>query len=311
MLTSSVAEAAENIRQGHLVGIPTETVYGLADRINNENSLREIFRRKNRPFFDPLIVHVSSIEMASDLVKQWPPTAQALAQRFWPGPLSLVLEKSEKVSSLISSGLSTVALRIPNHPMTLKLIEMTGPLAAPSANLFGMTSPTTAEHVEQTFPDLVILDGGPCTGGIESTVFDVETHSVLRPGLINAKQLGAMIGAPVKIQPSNKSPGHTPHHYMPVAPLVVAPVSWPIDAVKTEIGLREPGFLNRPISQCQLNDQPTLAARELYNLLRQHDLKDGLILMRVPDHTQDQESDELWGAIFDWLKRAAKIIITK
>ncbi len=170
-------QAVAKLKNDDVVAMPTETVYGLAGRIGSERALKKIFSTKKRPFFDPLIVHVSSIEQAKMCYQMWNPIAEKLAARFWPGPLTMVMPKSDRVSSLITSGLETVAVRWPAHPIAQKLIQMVGePLAAPSANLFGKTSPTKAEHVREQFGDEVfILDGGSSEFGIESTVLLIQT----------------------------------------------------------------------------------------------------------------------------------------
>jgi L-threonylcarbamoyladenylate synthase len=168
--TSELLKARDRLVAGDVVAIPTETVYGLAASIDSEKGLRRIFSLKERPFFDPLIVHVASLKEASSLVRDWPPIADFIGRYFWPGPLTLVLPKAERVNSLITSGLDTVAVRYPSHPLTLDLIRLVGtPLAAPSANKFGKTSPSRALHVKSEFPgtDLLILDGGECEIGVE------------------------------------------------------------------------------------------------------------------------------------------------
>ena len=189
--------AIERLRNDDVVGMPTETVYGLAGSIFSEVALHKIFKIKERPFFDPLIVHVSSIEEARSLVKHWPRSAEILAQKFWPGPLTLVLEKSDKINDLITSGLTTVGIRMPNHPVALELISNFGsPLAAPSANKFKKTSPTTTQHVRDEFGDSVyVLEGGACTVGLESTILyinevdDEVAIEILRKGFVKYSEI--------------------------------------------------------------------------------------------------------------------------
>src|ERR1700730_13858714 len=168
----SISQAAEILRSGGLVAFPTETVYGLGANALNPAAVQKIFEMKGRPETSPLIVHVASVEMARKVVAEWPPLAQELSRKWWPGPLTMVLPKHSRVPANVTAGLPTVGVRMPNHPMALALIEESGvPIAAPSANRFTGLSPTTADHVKATFGDAVpALDGGPCTVGIESTV---------------------------------------------------------------------------------------------------------------------------------------------
>jgi L-threonylcarbamoyladenylate synthase len=169
----SVHKAAEIIRRGGLVAFPTETVYGLGADAFNPIAVARIFEVKRRPYFDPLIVHVSDPADLNKLVIKIPSNATKLIERFWPGPLTVVLLKKEVVPDIITAGLSTVAIRMPKHPMALSLIEKANcPIAAPSANPFGYLSPTTAEHVRDQLGDQIdfILDGGPCEVGVESTI---------------------------------------------------------------------------------------------------------------------------------------------
>ena len=190
-------EKAKNLLlAGEVVAIPTETVYGLAADISNEDAIRKVFSLKERPFFDPLIVHVASLKQAKALTTEWGPLTDFLARYFWPGPLTLILPKAESVNSLITSGLETLAIRFPNHPAAIQLITQVGPLAAPSANKFGQTSPTEAHHVRKEFRsvDVFVVDGGPCEIGIESTVLEVGSNqdsvSILRPGRIGVIDRG-------------------------------------------------------------------------------------------------------------------------
>ena len=170
---ANLIRAAEVIRQGGLVAFPTETVYGLGANALNAEAVARIFEAKQRPSFDPLIVHVEGRAMLSRVVREIPAQAEPLMARFWPGPLTLVLPKSDFVPGIVTSGLPTVAVRMPDHPIALELISRAGvPIAAPSANPFGYLSPTRAEHVERMLGDKVdlILDGGPTAFGVESTI---------------------------------------------------------------------------------------------------------------------------------------------
>ena len=185
----SIKEAAEIIRAGGLVAFPTETVYGLGANALDPAAVQKIFEMKGRPETSPLIVHVASVEMAREVVAEWPPLAEELARQWWPGPLTMVLRKQDSCPVNVTAGLPTVGVRMPNHPIALALIEAAGvPVAAPSANRFTGLSPTTADHVRAAFGDAVpVLDGGPCTVGIESTVVAIEGDKLklLRPGMIS------------------------------------------------------------------------------------------------------------------------------
>tara|TARA_B100000989_G_scaffold95269_1_gene69262 strand:- start:2021 stop:2995 length:975 start_codon:yes stop_codon:yes gene_type:complete len=227
--------SAENIdlcvdllRDGAVLGVPTETVYGLAGNALKEESVRRIFEVKGRPLLDPLIVHFSSIKQAEAHV-EFNERARALAAQFWPGALTLVLRKKDTISDLVTAGLPSVAVRVPGHPIFRKLLErLEFPLAAPSANPFGYVSPTLAEHVATTLGDRVIavLDGGACEHGVESTIADLrnpDTPIILRPGPLSAEQLG-MQSVEVE-QPSNKTaqpaPGMLSLHYSPNTPIML------------------------------------------------------------------------------------------
>ncbi len=234
-----VSLAASHITQGNLVAIPTETVYGLAADALNRLAVAKIFEAKQRPRFDPLIVHVASHHALAEITKSIPPVIQRLIDEFWPGPLTVILPKKDSVPDLVTSGLDTVAIRMPDHPLALQLIEQSGkPLAAPSANLFGRTSPTTASHVAEQLEQHVayILDGGPCRVGIESTIVRLidDRLSILRPGGITIEQIESVIGRETVTaaggQSDDKSdPGHSPiapgqlkEHYAPLTRLVIA-----------------------------------------------------------------------------------------
>src|SRR5580700_4521710 len=163
MPESEISRAAALLRAGGLVVFPTETVYGLGANALDEKAVRSIFEAKGRPLSSPLIVHVASIGMARDLALEWPDQAERLARRFWPGPLTIIVPKKPHVPDIVTAGLPSVGLRIPAHPVAQALLEAARiPIAAPSANRFTQLSPTTAEHVREAFPDVFILDGGPC-----------------------------------------------------------------------------------------------------------------------------------------------------
>jgi L-threonylcarbamoyladenylate synthase len=194
-----IACAAELIRKGGLVAFPTETVYGLGANALAAEAVQRIYEAKGRPWASPLIVHVSDETMARSLTAEWPDTAHRLAQRFWPGPLTIILKKAAIVPDLVTAGLDSVGVRVPAHPVALELIRRAGkPIAAPSANRFGQISPTTAEHVRMSLGDRVdmILDDGPTRVGIESTVVSLRRvpPAILRPGMITDEELEAVTG---------------------------------------------------------------------------------------------------------------------
>ena len=221
-----IARAVQVLRQGGLVAFPTETVYGLGADATNASAVRGIFAAKGRPSTNPLIVHVTGAEMARRYACRWPKTAQKLADRFWPGPLTLVLPKSNAIAAEATAGLTSVGLRAPDHPLALKLLrEFDGAIAAPSANRANRVSPTTAEHVRRELGDAVglVIDGGPCKVGIESTVLDLTTAQpiILRPGGISQAQIEELVG-PTEVHSGiehgpSKSPGRQAVHYAPAA----------------------------------------------------------------------------------------------
>jgi L-threonylcarbamoyladenylate synthase len=223
----AISHAVGLLRQGQVVGMPTETVYGLAGDGLNPAALARIFDVKQRPLFDPLILHFADAAGAFALAEQIPIAARELAQRFWPGPLTLVLRKLAMVPDLATSGLPNVALRVPAHPVAQALLRaFGGPLAAPSANRFGRISPTDAQAVQAELGDAVplILDGGPCAVGLESTVLFISEHPpvLLRAGGIPLEEIEAMVGpvryaTPVDDRP--QAPGQLRHHYAPRKPL--------------------------------------------------------------------------------------------
>ena len=197
--TEAIEKAGELLRAGEVVAIPTETVYGLAANAYDGNAVSKIFKAKGRPQDNPLIVHIAKVEMLSDLVAEVPEAAKKLAAAFWPGPLTMILPKSEKIPDAVSAGLPTVAVRMPSHPVAHAVIEAAGvPLAAPSANLSGSPSPTNAKYVLDDMHDRIplILDGGSSAVGVESTVITLATARprVLRPGGITVEQLRALLG---------------------------------------------------------------------------------------------------------------------
>jgi L-threonylcarbamoyladenylate synthase len=224
-----IAEATDILRRGGLVAFPTETVYGLGADATNAAAVAKIFAAKGRPPTNPLIVHVADAAAARRYATEWPPAAAHLAERFWPGPLTLVLPKSPDIVPAVTAGLNTVGLRVPDHPVALQLLrEFGGAVAAPSANRSNRVSPTTAEHVREELGNEVdlVLDGGPCRVGIESTVLDLTTDrpTLLRPGGVSREQIEEVIGgvdvrdAAAGAAAPARSPGLQPMHYAPRTP---------------------------------------------------------------------------------------------
>lgn len=228
-------QAADLLREGQVVALPTETVYGLGGNAYSEEAVKRIFEAKGRPQDNPLIVHISEFSEIYELVSNVPEKAKLLADKFWPGPLTIILPKSDKVPLCVTGGLQTVAVRCPSHPVANKLIKLTGlPIAAPSANLSGKPSPTKAEHV---FNDLkgripMVIDGGECEEGVESTVITLatETPKLLRPGNVTLEQLQGVIGQvdvdkavlkPLEDGEKVSSPGMKYKHYSPDAEIIL------------------------------------------------------------------------------------------
>jgi len=220
--------AVKLIKKGDVVAFPTETVYGLGADANNIPAIKKTYELKGRPSDNPLIVHVSSVSQAEDITRNLPVSFYKLTEIFWPGPLTLIVEKDPSVPDIVTGGLPTVAVRMPNHPLALKLITQIGPLTAPSANKSGKPSPTKPEHLLQDYDDsLPILDGGNTTIGLESTILDLtaEKPEILRPGAISHVELSEALGEKIfpfqekKINNSKpiKSPGTKYTHYKPDA----------------------------------------------------------------------------------------------
>jgi L-threonylcarbamoyladenylate synthase len=294
---SEIERAAALIRAGELVAFPTETVYGLGANALDPAAIDRIFAAKGRPPSSPLIVHVSSIEMARELVREWPERAEKLARIFWPGPLTLVLPKKPHVPDRLTAGLDTVGIRMPANPIAQELITEAGvPIAAPSANLFGAISPTTAQHVREALGDRVamVLDGGRTTVGIESTVLSLAGAGpvLLRPGMVTQQEIEAVIG-PVQVlervpEGPHSSPGLHGRHYSPKTPLI----------------LIEPGKLpttGRGVC-LQMPSDPRVYAAELYEKLHEADAG-GWDWIAVEQPPRDPE----WTAIRDRLERAAAL----
>lgn len=287
---SEIDRAVEILRAGRLVAFPTETVYGLGANALDEAAVRRIFEAKGRPLTSPLIVHVASVDAARALALVWPDKAELLARRFWPGPLTIIVPKQPSVPDLVTGGLPSVGLRMPAHPLALALLKAVQlPLAAPSANRFTQLSPTTATHVREGLGDRVelVLDGGPCAVGIESTVISLAGSGphILRAGMISQPEIEAVIG-PVETGAGAESPGQHPKHYSPRTPVVLG------DAPPTGHGARL-DFSNMP------DDAPAYAAK-LYSALHELDAQgyDWIAITLPPDTPE-------WAGVRDRLLRAA------
>ncbi|MDX2035745.1 MAG: L-threonylcarbamoyladenylate synthase [Isosphaeraceae bacterium] len=317
-------DAARVLRAGGLVAIPTETVYGLAAIATSSSATARIFEAKGRPAGNPLIVHASDLDHARRYAATWPITADRLARRWWPGPLTLVIPKRDEIPDVVTAGRGSVALRVPAAAIARRLIEVCGsPIAAPSANRSMGVSPTDARHVLEDLDGRVdlILDAGPCIIGLESTVIDLTTDPprLLRPGAITLAQLEATLGrrvadATVKSEPdegkSLASPGRMSVHYAPRTPTWRAEAgdSCLIDESPARWGMLVLGplesFVARasaaPCEEIRLGS-PDLAARELYRSLRDLDAR-GLddLLIIAPPRTPE------WAAVRDRIERASR-----
>jgi L-threonylcarbamoyladenylate synthase len=297
-----VSLAARLLRSGQLVAFPTETVYGLGANALNPAAVAKIYEAKGRPPTSPLIVHVSSVDMARSLVSHWPDSAAALAERYWPGPLTLVLPKLPIVPDLVTAGLPTVGIRVPSHPLALTLIREAGiPIAAPSANRFSELSPTQASHVRVPGVAL-LLDGGPCTVGIESTVLSLagDRPVLLRPGVIPAPELEALIG-PIasfhRTTEADPSPGLHHRHYAPRTPLILG--SPPEDGRGAYLALNKTAPFPVQYSQTMPSD-PAAYAALLYETLHRLDAQSfDWIAVDPPPATPE------WAGVLDRLRRAA------
>ena len=296
----SIKEAAERIRKGGLVAFPTETVYGLGANALDAAAVQRVFELKGRPQTSPLIVHVASIDMARQIAAEWPPLAEELAQKWWPGPLTLVLPKKPVIPDIVTAGLPTAGIRMPSHPVALELIEQAGvPVAAPSANRFGELSPTTADHVRAAFGDAVeVLDGGPCKVGIESTVVAIENGALklLRPGMLALGELESAAAPSESI--AHPSPGMHPRHYSPRTPLLLVdgPKSVP-GRTGAYVWRKKSGLVSRSV---HMPASPAEYAARLYAVLHELDQENlPWIAVELPPDTP------AWTAIRDRLNRAA------
>lgn len=304
-------DAAGALRGGQVVAFPTETVYGLGANALDEQAVRRIFEAKGRPSTNPLIVHVAKVEDVHQVVREWPEAAQRLAEAFWPGPLTIVLRKTESVPLAVTAGLETVGVRVPSHPVARALIGLAGvPVAAPSANRYMGVSPTTADHVIKSLAGAVdwVVDAGPTQVGLESTVVSlVGLPRVLRLGMIGWDEIKAVLP---ELQPfeddvvegvAAQSPGLARRHYAPTAKVIIGPAELRGALKSRRVGLMafrrpEDGGLCRVMSL-----DPVAYARELYSAL--HELDEAgceYIVVEPPPRTQR------WGAIWDRLKRATE-----
>lgn len=327
--------AAEILKKGGIVAFPTETVYGLGGNALDKKAVEEIYRVKGRPADNPLIIHVSGMEQVDELAGEIPAEAALLAEHFWPGPLTLVLHKKEVVPDIITAGLPSVAIRMPAHPLALKLIKKAGlPLAAPSANLSGRPSPTTAEHVLEDLAGRIpaVLDGGPCPVGVESTVLSLLTSppALLRPGGITLEMLEALLKTRIVDLTSGRgeyfkgtppSPGMKYRHYAPRAPLylvegkglpqkqqlaelceTLASRGYKVALILFEESLGEyPAAVVKVLGS---RKEPQTAAERLYAVLRQLDsLKVDVIV------AEGLEEQGLGRAVMNRLRKAATKIV--
>jgi L-threonylcarbamoyladenylate synthase len=340
LLANAITDAVRRLAEGGVVGMPTETVYGLAARIDLPSGIEAIFRVKERPFFDPLIVHVHSLDQVHDLTGGFSEVAQILARAFWPGPLTLVLPKAAAVNEMITSGLDSVGIRMPRHPVALELLRAVDvPLAAPSANKFGKTSPTSAEHVRKEFAaeNVLVLDGGASEIGIESTVLSVKQVgartelAILRPGHVLKSEIESALasaGTPLTYVFVDKldrkaSPGQMKHHYMPAVPLILCEDPTLSEAeLRTEISRRlselpeqieevkivKPVSGIRQLATLKLSEDPVIAARNFYADLRRvgESGADCMVLYRTDSHR-----GERWQSLYDRIEKAASLRIAR
>lgn len=300
IISKDIQKAITLLTNDELVAIPTETVYGLAGNIFSEKAIKSIFSTKKRPFFNPLIVHIPSVDSLEDIVIHVPEKAKLLAAAFWPGSMTLVLKKNAKIPDIITAGKDTVAVRVPNHPVTLELLrQLPFPLAAPSANPFGSISPTKPEHVERYFKNDIqqVLDGGSCTNGIESTIIGFENDEpiIYRLGALALEDIEAVVG---KINIKNKeevspdAPGMLARHYAPSTRTFL--VDNVADEVKKHQG-KKIGILvfkdslnDASLTEIILSEKGSMqeAASKLYDSLHEldHQKLDVIITERFPDN---------------------------
>jgi L-threonylcarbamoyladenylate synthase len=313
--TEHIGRAADCLRRGGLVAFPTETVYGLGAHALDGAAVRRLFEAKGRPATDPLIVHVPSLAAAAPLVARLPPAAPLLARAFWPGPLTLVMLRSAVVPDAVTAGLSSVAIRVPAHPIARALIEAAGiPVAAPSANLFSRPSPTSAAHVLHDLDGRIdlVLDGGPTPVGLESTVLDLTSDPpvVLRPGAITLDMLRPIVPG-VRVRDDTPADDHAPQvapgllsrHYAPRTPLTLYRGTRAAERLAADAGAMAARGLR--VTVLDLSGDPDQVAQRLYAALRHADASgaDAIYALDVPP------AGGLAEAIRDRLQRAAARII--
>ncbi|MDD1618607.1 MAG: threonylcarbamoyl-AMP synthase, partial [Methylococcaceae bacterium] len=319
---AAIDYAANLLRQGRLVAFPTETVYGLGADASNSDAVRRIFQAKGRPADHPLIVHIPSVDSLNDWALTVPDAAKQLAARFWPGPLAMILNKRPEVPLIVTGGQQTVGLRMPDHPVALRLLRaFGGGIAAPSANRFCRISPTQAAHVEEELGDAVdlILDGGACQVGVESTIVDLSGNrpKLLRPGHITRLEIEAVLQTELIIvfpqseqtnQQEVRAPGMMAVHYAPSTMAMLCPADRLTEIIQ-ELTLREKriGILaynleqaeNRLTRVIRMPERAEDYAQVLYTSLRELDsLQLDMILVEQPPNT------EVWRAINDRLHKA-------
>lgn len=313
---NELVRAVAALREGQLVAFPTETVYGLGADAANETAVRRIFAAKGRPADHPLIVHLPDVAALNDWARNIPPLAWQLAARFWPGPLTMILPKALHVPDVVTGGQQSIGLRIPDHPVAGALLRaFNGGIAAPSANRFGRISPTLAEHVQAELGDAValIIDGGPCRVGLESSIVDLtgEQPVLLRPGHVSASQIAEVLGMPMaqSQRSTTRAPGMLASHYAPLTTTRIVDSDALLPAIEALLrqelrvavlarqaaAIEDPRVFWQPAAH-----DPERYAHDLYAYLRQLDALqyDRILVEAVP------ESDA-WLAVYDRLRRAA------
>jgi L-threonylcarbamoyladenylate synthase len=317
-----IQQAVDRLRAGELVAFPTETVYGLGANALDDGAVAKVYALKGRPSSNPLIVHVADEEMARRVVAQWPDEASKLAGAFWPGPLSIILPKAACISDRVTAGSPNVAVRCPDHPLSLELLHRLGvPLVGPSANPSGRISPTTAAHVRESFPNLMVLDGGVCRGGIESSVVSlVGEPRILRPGLITREQIQSVLRRPVAMverssDAAMESPGQMESHYAPRAKAVRFHASH-LDRVLSLGGrvvvLSHSGLrVAPPHALISMPVQAGAYASELYAAMRRADeMNPDVIAVEEVTPIGSEYDRGIWGAVADRVRRATTEMTT-
>ncbi len=308
----SAPEAIEQIKQGKVVAIPTETVYGLAARFDHLDAIEQIFQLKGRPHNNPLIIHLADLSQLGDFVIDWPEGLTSLARAFWPGPLTIVLPiDKQHIPSLVRAGLPTAAFRVPNHPLAKEILEQTGPLVMPSANLSGRPSATSYLHVEEDFGvDFPVVDGGSCRHGVESTIVLAQKGEwhLLRHGAVSIAQLAEILQKDLEVSVNKRAengaplcPGQLYRHYAPQAKLLLAPKE-PPNGVDCIVGFAD-RIYPEGIQTFLLghSDRPEEVSEKLYAVLRELDREEmrlAWVDMRFP-------IEGLWKTIRDRLMKAA------